>query len=81
MVKGRFGSAIASVGDLDGDGNEDLVVGSPYENDGQGAVRVFYGNNNLNKISGKNVKFRNTSYFRGDFYRPNWNLNHHWNWY
>jgi len=34
----RFGSAVASIGDLDGDGIEDLVVGTPLD-DGQGDNR------------------------------------------
>ncbi|ESN90050.1 hypothetical protein HELRODRAFT_194686 [Helobdella robusta] len=37
----RFGFSMASAGDLDGDGFNDLVVGAPYE--GQGAIYIFHG--------------------------------------
>ncbi|HEX4823989.1 MAG TPA: FG-GAP-like repeat-containing protein [Candidatus Polarisedimenticolaceae bacterium] len=42
----RFGTSIAYGGDVDGDGNDDLVVGAPYYTNGQsheGAVYVFLG--------------------------------------
>jgi len=48
----RFGWRLANVGDLNGDGSEDLVVSAPYENvydqnktvvRGAGAAYVFYG--------------------------------------
>jgi hypothetical protein len=38
----QFGASLA-VADLDGDGNDDLVVGSPGENSGQGIVALFHG--------------------------------------
>ena len=41
-----FGTALATGGDLDGDGNDDLVVGAPFDDDmgsSSGAVYVYMG--------------------------------------
>ena len=41
----RFGTAVAWLGDLDGDGNEDVAVGAPGDDDGgqsKGAVYVMF---------------------------------------
>lgn len=40
---GRFGTSIASVADLNGDGLRDVAVGAPLENEGRGAVYIFLG--------------------------------------
>lgn len=39
----RLGSSMAEIGDMNGDGLRELVVGAPLEDDHQGAVYVFYG--------------------------------------
>ena len=42
---GEFSWAPANIGDLDGDGNSDIAVGSPFDDDGgssRGAVRVLF---------------------------------------
>ncbi|MEM9608233.1 MAG: LamG-like jellyroll fold domain-containing protein [Actinomycetota bacterium] len=44
-----FGSSIAAIGDLDGDGVNDLVVGAPFDDDGgsnRGAVYVLFMDSN-----------------------------------
>ena len=41
----RFGFAISNLGDVDKDGKEDFAVGAPYEDDGSGAIFVYYGKN------------------------------------
>ncbi|TKS65784.1 Integrin alpha-11 [Collichthys lucidus] len=41
----RLGSALAQIPDMNGDGFRELVVGAPLEDDHQGAVYVFYGQN------------------------------------
>ncbi|KAM8876981.1 integrin alpha-M-like isoform 1-T1 [Synchiropus picturatus] len=40
---GRFGASLAALPDLNGDGFNDLAVGAPFENDGQGSVYIFQG--------------------------------------
>ena len=39
-----------TLGDIDGDGFDDLAVGSPYEDNGAGAVRIYYGKKRLSGI-------------------------------
>ncbi|XP_063284482.1 integrin alpha-5 [Pelobates fuscus] len=44
-VYGRFGSSIATLGDLDQDGYNDVAIGAPFGGkDGKGAVFIFNGN-------------------------------------
>lgn len=38
----RFGSSLAPVPDLNGDGFNDLVVGAPLDDDHRGAIYVFF---------------------------------------
>uniref|UniRef100_A0A3Q2XTK6 Integrin, alpha 11a n=1 Tax=Hippocampus comes TaxID=109280 RepID=A0A3Q2XTK6_HIPCM len=42
----RFGSSLAPVPDLNGDGFNDLVVGAPLEDDHKGAIYVFFSQQN-----------------------------------
>ncbi|KAK3549938.1 hypothetical protein QTP86_016875, partial [Hemibagrus guttatus] len=42
----RFGTAIAAVQDLNLDGFNDIVIGSPLENDHRGAVYIYHGKDN-----------------------------------
>ena len=42
---GRFGSSVADVPDVNGDGHPDIVVGAPGEDEGWGRVYLFDGTN------------------------------------
>ncbi|XP_054611751.1 integrin alpha-M-like isoform X2 [Dunckerocampus dactyliophorus] len=41
--RGRFGASLAVLPDLNTDGLNDLAVGAPLEDDGQGSIYIFHG--------------------------------------
>ncbi|KAL6095096.1 itgam [Pungitius sinensis] len=49
--KGRFGSSLAVLPDLNTDGLSDLAVGAPLENNGQGSIYIFHGEGGVGGIS------------------------------
>nr|XP_022304068.1 integrin alpha-2-like isoform X8 [Crassostrea virginica] len=61
----RFGSAMASLNDLNKDGFNDVVIGAPFEENGQGAVYVYMGYKRgffqTQKISAANVATAGTT--------------------
>lgn len=42
----RFGAAMSTLPDLNGDGFSELVVGAPLEDNHKGAIYLFYGQQN-----------------------------------
>lgn len=43
LSNGRFGTSIASLADLNGDGLRDVAVGAPLEDANAGAVYIYFG--------------------------------------
>ena len=41
--RGRFGTALSSLADLNGDGLRDVAVGAPLEDEHRGAVYIYLG--------------------------------------
>ncbi|XP_055777046.1 integrin alpha-M-like [Salvelinus fontinalis] len=53
---GRFGTSLAPLPDLNMDGFNDLAVGAPLENDGQGSVYIFHGTRSgISKIKSQRI--------------------------
>ncbi|XP_036401823.1 integrin alpha-M-like [Megalops cyprinoides] len=42
--RGKFGSCVSALADLNGDGISDVAVGAPLEGNGQGSLYIFSGN-------------------------------------
>uniref|UniRef100_A0A8C0G8W7 VWFA domain-containing protein n=1 Tax=Chelonoidis abingdonii TaxID=106734 RepID=A0A8C0G8W7_CHEAB len=42
-VSGHFGASMSEIGDISGDGQMDVAIGAPMENDNHGALYIFHG--------------------------------------
>ena len=65
-----LGWDIANVGDLDQDGFADFAVGSPFENEGKGVIRLYYGRadiENINSAIQKDLIIKREGSERPDF--------------
>nr|XP_014431928.1 integrin alpha-X-like [Pelodiscus sinensis] len=40
---GHFGASMSEIGDISGDGQTDVAIGAPMENDNRGALYIFHG--------------------------------------
>ena len=49
----RYGSALANLGDLDQDGFSDFAVGAPFEDNGAGVVRLYFGRQDIFRLQDK----------------------------
>ena len=57
----RYGNALLNIGDVNYDGNEDFIVGAPYDDNKKGAIYLYLGSdrfweNNMNNEG----NFKNT---------------------
>ncbi|OWF47708.1 integrin alpha-9-like isoform X2 [Mizuhopecten yessoensis] len=43
-IHGRFGMAMADIGDVNADGFTDVAIGAPYEDDQRGCIYIYNGN-------------------------------------
>lgn len=60
----RFGSAIAALSDINMDGFNDVIVGSPLENQNSGAVYIYNGREGTIRL-----RYSQVIQFRGDYLR------------
>ncbi|XP_068951393.1 integrin alpha-2 [Petaurus breviceps papuanus] len=71
LENARFGSAIAALSDINLDGFNDIIVGSPLENENSGAVYIYNGHQGTirtkysQKILGSDPAFRNQLQYFG----------------
>ncbi|XP_072461758.1 integrin alpha-2 [Notamacropus eugenii] len=71
LENARFGSAIAALSDINLDGFNDVIVGSPLENENSGAVYIYNGHQGTirtkysQKILGSDPAFRNQLQYFG----------------
>lgn len=54
----RFGSAMSSLPDLNGDGYRELLVGAPLEDDHRGAIYLFYSQDSALQTKYKQVELK-----------------------
>ncbi len=59
MENARFGTAITAVPDLNLDGFSDVVVGAPLEDNGQGAIYIYYGDRKTIRKQSSQVEHTN----------------------
>lgn len=65
VAKGRFGLSVASIGDVNKDGFQDIAVGAPYGGpDGKGAVYIYNGFDITPSDEANNVKPSQVIYSR-----------------
>lgn len=46
LIGGRFGTAIASAGDLNNDKMNDVIIGAPMTEGDRGAIFIYHGKKN-----------------------------------
>ena len=55
----RYGNALLNIGDVNYDGNEDFIVGAPYDDDKKGAIYLYLGSDSFwesNRNNEGNIK-------------------------
>ncbi|XP_023934836.1 integrin alpha-4 [Bicyclus anynana] len=60
---GFFGHSIVSLGDMDDDGNDEIAIAAPYEDDGKGAVYIYSGVGILDGKLKKRIQYKNVNSF------------------